>query len=130
MDRLDLGEHHLCLDVNDLDASIDFYRKLGFVLVSDHREESWGVMRTDGFVLALYQGHIERNLMNFRGGDIEEIGAELSDRGISFEKEPHLEADGSWSAEIRDPDGNVIYFNTFPDEREEYLATGRLLVSP
>ena len=25
------------------------------------------------------------------------------------------------------PDGNVIFFNTFPDEREEYARTGRLI---
>ena len=28
---------------------------------------------------------------------------------------------------VRDPDGNCIYFNTFPDERETYVRTGKLI---
>ena len=124
---MDLGEQHLCLNVKNLGESIEFYSKLGLSMVDDHSDENWAVMRHNGFVLSLFQGHIRQNLMNFRGGDIEEIGEELKQRGLQMETDPHLESDGSWSAEIHDPDGNAIYFNTYASEREKYLKDGRLI---
>ena len=36
--------------------------------------------------LALYQEHIDQNLMNFRGGDIEAIQKEAAARGLRFTK--------------------------------------------
>lgn len=65
---MDLGEHFPCLDVRDLEQSIAFYEKLGFELVEDHRSESWAVLQHNNMVLCLYQGHIDTNLINFRGG--------------------------------------------------------------
>ncbi len=124
---MDLGEHHLCLDVKSYDASRAFYEMIGFVMVTDHGDEGWGVLRKGSFILSLFEGHIERNLLNFRGGDVEAIGAELAERGIPFVKEPHIESDGSWAAEVHDPDGNVLYFNTYPSEREQYVTEGTTL---
>lgn len=122
-----LGDHFLCLDVRDIHASIDFYRKLDFTVTDDHTDDGWAMLQHRGFVLCLFQGHIDRNLMNFRGGDIEEIAAVLKERGIELSKGPEVEKDGSWSAEVKDPDGNVIYFNTFPAEREKFLREGGLI---
>jgi catechol 2,3-dioxygenase-like lactoylglutathione lyase family enzyme len=125
--EMDLGEHYPCLKVEDLQRSIEFYLKLNFRLIEDHRAENWAVLQHNNMALCLYQGHIERNLINFRGGDIEAIHSEASARGLEFSKPAERHPDGSWSAELRDPDGNVIYFNTFPEERERYLRTGRLI---
>jgi predicted enzyme related to lactoylglutathione lyase len=124
---MDLGEHFPCLNVADLERSIAFYEKLDFAMVEDHRPQGWAVLQHNNMVLCLYQGHIERNLINFRGGDIEQIHAEASARGLAFSKPAEHHGDGSWSAELRDPDGNVIFLNTFLDEREQYLRTGRLI---
>lgn len=126
---MNLGEHHLCLCVADIAASIAFYEKLDFEILDDHRDDKWIVLSHGTFVLALFEGHIDRNLMNFRGGDVEQIGAELKSRGVELTKDPHLEPDGSWSAEVRDPDGNVIYFNTWPSEREEFVGRGWLYIN-
>ena len=124
---MDLGEHYPCLNVRDLTASIEFYLKLDFKIIEDHRDEGWAVLQHNNMALSLYQGHIEHNLINFRGGDIAEIQQEATARGLEFSKPAQEHPDGSWSAEIRDPDGNVIFFNTFPDEREQYVRTGRLI---
>ena len=124
---MDLGEYYPCLNVQDLARSIDFYLKLGFTITSDQREENWAVLQHNNMALCLYQGHIEQNLINFRGGDIQEIASEIISQGLSLSKPAAQEPDGSWSAEIIDPDGNVIYFNTFPEERDRYLRTGRLI---
>jgi len=123
----DLGEYHQCLKVADLETSIAFYQKMGLELVEDQRHEKWAVLRHNNLILALYEGHIQRNLLNFRGGDIAQIAEELADDGVPLHKPAREEADGSWSAEVVDPDGNVIYFNTDPAERTTYLKTGRLL---
>ena len=124
---MDLGEHHSCLNVQDLTRSIEFYQKLDFMIIGDHRSESWAVLQHNNMTLCLFQGHIDENLINFRGGDIEAIYNEATDRGLEFTKPAHIEPDGSWSAEIRDPDGNAVYFNTFPDERKQYVRTGKLI---
>lgn len=124
---MDLGEYHHCLNVEDLEASLDFYQKLGFQLLGDYREDKWAVLKHNNMVLALFQGHIIQNLINFRGGDIETIVKEGKAAGLEFSSPAAKEEDGSWGAEIKDPDGNVIYFNTYPDEREMYLKTGKLI---
>lgn len=124
---MDLGEYYPCLNVQNLEQSILFYQKLGFQIIADHRDENWAVLQHNNMALCLFQGHIKENLINFRGGDIEEIVEEATANGLEFTKPAMAESDGSWSAEIRDPDGNCIYFNTYPDEREEYIRTGRLI---
>ena len=125
-DNLDLGTYFPCLNVEQLDKSIDYYLKLSFKIREDHRDENWIVLQHNNMILCLFQGHIERNLINFRGGDIEAIVSIAEKRGITFTQLAHIEHDGSWSAETIDPDGNVIYFNTFPDEREKYVKEGTL----
>lgn len=127
MIELDLGSYYPCLNVKDLAKSMDFYTKLNFRIMEDHREDNCAVLRHNNMVLCLYQGHIDTNLINFRGGDVKEIHKKASSRGLEFSKPAHIEHDGSWSAEISDPDGNVIYLNTYPDERETYTRKGRLI---
>jgi predicted lactoylglutathione lyase len=105
---MDPGEYYLCLNVKKLTQSIDFYLKLGFEIVEDHRAEKWMVLQ-------------HNNLLNFRGGDIADIEKKLTSRGLELSKPTEKHSDGSWSAEIRDPDDNVIFFNTYPDERATYL---------
>lgn len=124
---MDLGENFPCLNVRDLAASIAFYQKLDFTMLEDHSDQNWAVLQHNNMVLCLYQGHIERNLINFRGGDVESIARELEARGVGLSMPAELQADGSWSAEVRDPDGNPIFFNTFSDERERYLREGTLI---
>lgn len=124
---MDLGEHYPCLNVQDLTRSIEFYEKLDFKLIEDHRSENWAVLQHNNMALCLYQGHIDRNLINFRGGDIDAIHKEATARGLEFEKPALIHPDGSWNATIHDPDGNCIFFNTFPDERDEYVRTGKLI---
>lgn len=119
---MDLGEHVLCLDVSNLEASIDFYTKLGFALSEDHRPKRWAVVSHNNLSVCLFEG-IEENLINFRGGDVEAIHREAVANGLDFEKPAKLHPDGSWNATVYDPDGNAIFFNTFPRERERYLAS-------
>lgn len=124
---MDLGEHYPCLNVQDIEASVEFYQKLDFRIIEDHRAENWCVLQHNNMALCLYQGHISENLINFRGGDIEAIYKEATARGLKFDEPARSQSDGSWNATIRDPDGNCIFFNTFPVEREEYSQKGKLI---
>ena len=124
MNKIDLGDFTLCLKVENLAESIRFYQKLGFQVIDDQSQDKWAVLQHNNLILSLYQGHIERNLLNFRGGDINDIAEKAVLNGIAFSQSPVREEDGSWSAEAKDPDGNTIYFNTFPSERELYLKKG------
>lgn len=124
---MDLGEFYPCFNVQNLERSIDFYLKLGFRIIEDHREENWAVLQHNNMALALYQGHIKENLINFRGGDIKAIAQEIAAQGLELTMPATNHPDGSWSAELRDPDGNSIFFNTYPAEREQYVRTGKLI---
>ncbi len=124
---MDLGEYYPCLKVEDLEKSIEFYIKLGFRMIEDQRQENWAVLQHNNMALSLYQEHLEQNLINFRGGDIQAIVDAAAKNGIEFTKPAAEAPDGSWSAEVSDPDGNVIFFNTFPEEREQYVKTGKLI---
>lgn len=124
---MDLGEHYPCLNVKSLAASLAFYKTLGFDVIEDHSAENWAVLQHNNMALCLFEGHINENLINFRGGDVEAIYKEATQRGLTFTRAAELSEDGSWSAEIRDPDGNCIFFNTFQSERDIYLKDGKLI---
>jgi hypothetical protein len=98
---------------------------LGFKVVEDHGDDGYAVMICNGFRLALYQGHIAANMLNFRGGDVAALAAELKRRGLSLAREAETERDGSVGATLIDPDGNVIYLNTTPAEATAYVTTRR-----
>jgi catechol 2,3-dioxygenase-like lactoylglutathione lyase family enzyme len=118
-EKINLGKFFLCLNVRDVKRSLAFYRKLGLKHVGGTVEEGWAMLGYRNLCLGLYQGHIEGNLLNFRGGDVFAIARDLKARGFELKKEAEREADGSDGAWLEDPDGNLIYFNTHPDEREE-----------
>jgi catechol 2,3-dioxygenase-like lactoylglutathione lyase family enzyme len=117
MDEVKLGRFEFCLNVKNIRESLAFYAKLGFVRVGGNVEENWAVVKHGDCTLGLFQGHIRQNLLNFRGGDVYAIARRLKSRNLTLEKDAYTEEDGSAAAELLDPDGNCIYFNTFPDER-------------
>jgi len=115
-ENLDLGRFELCLDVADIRRSLDFYEKLGFRQVAGDVEERNVVLQKGDCRLALYQGYIKGNLLNFRGGDVFAIAAALKQQGLAFKKEAFTAEDGSAGALLEDPDGNEIYFVSHPGE--------------
>ena len=115
-DTPDLGRFEMCLNVADLTRSIDFYEAIGFRRTGGDPGAGWTVLSNDQVIFGLYEGHIGGNVLNFRGGDVFAIHEALADRGLEFETDAHTETDGSAGAILRDPDGNVLYFNTAPGE--------------
>ncbi len=111
-----LGRCDVCLNVADVRRSLEFYQAMGFRQVGGKLSENWAVLACADFRLGLYQGHIDGNMLNFRGGDVFRIAAFLKEQGLTLKSDARIEADGSAGATIEDPDGNVIYFNTAPGE--------------
>ncbi len=116
----DVGWLEVCLAVKDVEKSVEFYQKLGFEQLAGDPDEKWAVIENDsGARLGLYQEVLADNMMNFRGGDIQKIADTLRERGITLKSDVESEPDGSLGCTVEDPDGNLIYFNTHPDELEE-----------
>lgn len=115
-ERLDLGWLEVCFKVADLERSLDFYQKLDFTVIGADRQQGWAVLENEACRIALYQGHIDKNLLNFRGGDVYQIATRLKERGVPMAIDATEEPDGSVGAIVIDPDGNIIYFNTHPEE--------------
>ena len=113
---MELGKFDLCLKVKHLGKSTDFYKKLGFDNSRFEPDIGMSILKNDEITLALYDKYIDETILNFRGGDVFKIAESLKSKGLTFESEATIEEDGSKGAMLRDPDGNLIYFNTAPGE--------------
>jgi predicted lactoylglutathione lyase len=98
--------------VKSLSKAFDFYSALGFEKVDGAEAEGWMVLENSGFRIGLSQGHIPENAITFFGGDVEKIANHLTSAGYELASGPEKEEDGSLGATIKDPDGNLIYFNS------------------
>ncbi|MGC1439412.1 MAG: VOC family protein [Burkholderiaceae bacterium] len=117
---MELGAFSLSLAVKDLEASKDFYEKLGFSPFGGDPDQRWLILRNGDHVLGLFQGMFDENLMTFNPGwdqhgknlgqftDIRELQRELRTKGISLRNEIDESTTGPASFMIADPDGNQI----------------------
>ncbi|HEX9709253.1 MAG TPA: VOC family protein [Candidatus Thermoplasmatota archaeon] len=115
--RTDLGRVDFCLNVRSIARSREFYGTLGFRKVGGNIERKWLIMKRGEFRLGLFQGYIDENLVNFRGGHVGRIVEGLGERGLKPYNVRKLAPDGSGSALLKDPDGNVLFFDSTPRER-------------
>jgi catechol 2,3-dioxygenase-like lactoylglutathione lyase family enzyme len=117
-----LGWCDVCLRVESVALSREFYEKLGFRRVEGADDEGWAVMTNGDVRLGLYEKqHMGDDAMslNFRGGDVVANAELLSSRGLAIEKGPVQGPRGGWSAWLRDPDGNTIFLDTEPGETKK-----------
>jgi predicted enzyme related to lactoylglutathione lyase len=102
-----LGSFELVLKVTNLDASIDFYTKFGFTPAGD-RGPGTALLANDNCLLRLDQNSPADHLLSFVSGDIIPTVSRLQSAGLKFDEPPRTKPDGSTTALLRDPDGNVI----------------------
>lgn len=127
---------HVALTVNDLEASVAFYRdKLGLREVFDFRRddgERFGVYLHAGArtFIELFAGeHAESaNSGSFRHlcmqvDDIERTVAMLRNEGVEV-SEPKLGNDHSWQAWVTDPDENRIELHGYTPESKQLQDIG------
>ncbi len=116
-----LGAFSMSLNVKDLDASVSFYRALGFEVAGGAVEQGWLILREGDTVLGLFAGMIEANTLTFNPGwtqgaenvagdfdDVRAIQARLKAAGLALEQECDPEGTGPAHITLFDPDGNAI----------------------
>ncbi|MCY3415090.1 MAG: hypothetical protein INQ03_25790 [Candidatus Heimdallarchaeota archaeon] len=113
-----LGHHfELCITINDMNESVDYYEKLGFSIYTGGRDKGWCTM-TDGIIyLALFPDNfLEKEfgtpvLFNYRGGNVKSITESLAKKGIDFYKNTAKD-DGTGDALFKDINDYVFYIDT------------------
>jgi len=119
-----LGAFSVSLAVDDLAASLEFYKLLGFD-VTGGDEESWAILVNDQTVIGLFQGMFDRNILTFNPGwgvlgaelgefdDVRVLRDRLMESGIEVGDDDSTQesSEGPASFVIIDPDGNPILFD-------------------
>lgn len=117
---MDVGAFSVSLSVKDIEASRDFYQKLGFEPVGGNAEENWLILRNGNHVIGLFKGMFEKNMLTFNPGwdqqcnptesftDVREIQRRLREQGLALDSEADESSEGPASLMLTDPDGNPI----------------------
>ena len=117
---MDLGAFSISLAVKDIDASREFYRKLGFEDFHGDISQNWLILKNGDHVIGLFQGMFEKNSLTFNPGwdgnaqeldtytDVRELQRHLKDQGVELMSEADESTSGPASFIVVDPDGNPI----------------------
>lgn len=103
---------------------MSWYAQLDLALYGGDPGQGWAMLRNRAIEIHLFQGHIPKDLLNFRGGDLDEIRAALTERGLEIASEQ-----GDKSYILLDPDEREVFFDSSPPETEAYAA-GQPLTGP
>ena len=118
-----LGALSVSLAVKDIQASREFYAKLGFEEIGGDADDNWLILRNGDHVIGLFQGMFERNMLTFNPGwdqqcnnldtftDVRELQRSLRGQGVEIGVEADESGEGPASFMITDPDGNPILFD-------------------
>jgi len=117
---MQLGAFSISLAVKDLQASKDFYEKLGFTQFAGDMDKKYLIMKNGDTLIGLFQGMFEQNILTFNPGwdanaqklddfqDVRDIQKSLKEEGVAFATEADEDSSGPASFVIVDPDGNPI----------------------
>ena len=117
---MQLGAFSVSLAVKDIEASKQFYEKLGFTVFHGNQAQNWLIMKNGETVIGLFQGMFENNLLTFNPGwnqnvetlneftDVRELQRQLKAQGVTMMTEADESTTGPASFMIADPDGNTI----------------------
>ncbi|WP_288373783.1 VOC family protein [uncultured Algoriphagus sp.] len=115
-----LGAFSVSLSVKNLQASKEFYEKLGFEVFAGGDEQNYLIMKNDQTLIGLFHEMFEKNILTFNPGwnqeaqeisdydDIREIQKSLKESGIPLAQEADPNGSGPASILLFDPDGNSI----------------------
>ena len=117
---MELGAFSISLAVKDLDASRQFYEKLGFTSFAGDPARNWSIVKNGDHVIGLFQGMFEKNILTFNPGwdsdarplatftDVRALQRHLRAEGLQFVSEADESTTGPASFVVVDPDGNTI----------------------
>ncbi len=117
---MELGAFSVSLTVKDIEASKNFYQKLGFTIFAGDQSQNWLILKNGSTVIGLFQGMFEKNMLTFNPGwssdaqplpaftDVRALQQLLKERGLSLIQEADETTSGPASLMLVDPDGNPI----------------------
>jgi lactoylglutathione lyase len=117
---MNLGAFSVSLSVKDIQASKNFYEKLGFQSLGGDISQNWLIMKNGSTVIGLFQGMFEKNILTFNPGwdenaenlesftDVRILQNTLKENGVKILSEADESSEGPASFTIEDPDGNPI----------------------
>jgi predicted enzyme related to lactoylglutathione lyase len=117
---MERGNFSVSLAVKDIEASKNFYEKLGFTVFMGEQSQNWLIMKNGEHVIGLFQGMFEKNILTFNPGwdsdarplgeftDVRELQRRLKERGVEMLAEADESSTGPASFMLVDPDGNTI----------------------
>ena len=120
---MQLGNFSVSLTVKNIQASKEFYQKLGFSVFHGEESQKWLIMKNGDVVIGLFQGMFEKNSLTFNPGwdnnaqklddftDVRELQKSLKSQGVEFMVEADESTEGPASFCVLDPDGNPILFD-------------------
>ncbi len=115
-----LGAFSISLSVKDLDASRNFYEKLGFQVFAGDPANNYLILKSGDTLVGIFQGMFDDNILTFNPGwdqnadkledfdDVRELQERLRAEGIPLIKEVDPDTEGPGSFVVVDPDGNPI----------------------
>ncbi|MEP2534365.1 VOC family protein [Shimia sp.] len=120
MADMDLGAFSVSLAVKDLEASRQFYEKLGFETMGGDADQNWLILRNGDHIIGLFQGMFDGNILTFNPGwdqnaqptehftDVRTLQKQLKADGLTLTTEADEASAGPASIMLTDPDGNTI----------------------
>ena len=120
---MELGAFSISLTVKDIQASKEFYEKLGFEFFGGDISQNWVILKNGDTVIGLFQGMFDKNMLTFNPGwdknaqavdaftDVRELQRQLKEQGVEFVSEADESTTGPASFMVLDPDGNPILFD-------------------
>jgi catechol 2,3-dioxygenase-like lactoylglutathione lyase family enzyme len=117
---MELGAFSISLAVKDINASKDFYEKLGFKPFGGDISQNWLILKNGDHVIGLFQGMFEKNMLTFNPGwnqeaqnldtftDVRELQRQLKAQGVELASVADESTTGPAYFMIIDPDGNPI----------------------
>lgn len=115
-----LGAFSVSLAVKDIEASRQFYEKLGFSVFGGDQSQNWLILKNGDHTIGLFQGMFERNILTFNPGwsqdcerlqeftDVRELQRRLREQGVELATEADEQSTGPASFVVVDPDGNPV----------------------
>ena len=117
---MELGAFSISLAVKDIEASRQFYEKLGFSVFGGDQSQNWLMLKNGDHVIGLFQGMFEKNVLTFNPGwdmnacelenftDVRCLQKQIKKEGIELVSEAEENSSGPASCMVIDPDGNPI----------------------
>jgi catechol 2,3-dioxygenase-like lactoylglutathione lyase family enzyme len=117
---MELGAFSVSLAVENIEASREFYEKLGFEVFGGDASQNWLIMKNGVHAIGLFQGMFEKNTLTFNPGwdsnacqldsftDVRDLQRHLKAQGVELISEADESTTGPASFIAEDPDGNPI----------------------